>query len=256
MNQATQVLIFALFAATGEGGSACADDTRPAFEVASVKPDQSQTGIDRVQNSNGSLMIVNVSLKRIIGLAYGVDDGQDYLFSGPEWLDSERFDISAKYPLETPRADYLLMFQRLLDERFGLRLHHESRPFTAYALTVAKGGSKLRPTPNAGAYRFSVQKGHASGFSITMPMLAGRLSRPGFELDRRVVDMTGLTGAFDFTLDWSPNGAASDDPADAPAGPSLFTALQEQLGLKLELRKNMPLEVLVVDHAEKVPAAN
>jgi uncharacterized protein (TIGR03435 family) len=221
-----------------------------------VRPDRSETGVDRVQNSNGSLIIVNVSLKRIIGLAYGIPDGQDYLFSGPEWLDSERFDVSAKYPAETPHADFLLMFQRLLDERFALRLHHESRPVTAYALTVAKGGPKLRATPNVGAYRFSVQKGHASGFSLTLPMLADRLSRPAFGLDRRVVDMTGLTGAFDLTLDWSPSGSASDNPVDVPAGPSLFTALQEQLGLKLELRKNIPLDVLVVDHADKVPTAN
>jgi uncharacterized protein (TIGR03435 family) len=231
-------------------------DSRPAFDVAAVKADRSGTGVDRIQNSNGSLIIVNVSLKRCIGLAYGIEDGRDYLFSGPEWLDSERFDISAKYPPGTRRADSLLMLQRLLDERFGLRLHHESREFTVYALIVAKNGPKLPASPDSGAYRFSVQQGHAAGFALSMPMLADRLSRPAFHLDRQVVDMTGLAGTFDIALSWSPDASGSDVQTDGAAGPSLFTALQEQLGLKLELRKNIPFDVLVVDHAEKVPGAN
>jgi len=230
-----------------------AADSRPAFEVASVKPDKSTTGVDRVENSNGPFIIINVSLKRCIGLAYGIEDGRDYLFSGPDWLDSERFDISAKYPPEISRADSLLMFRRLLEERFGLRVHHESRPFTAYALTVAKGGPKVHVSPDPGGYRFRAQNGHATGFSISMPMLADRMSRPDFGLDRRVVDLTGLSGVFDFELNWRPDGSPSDVQADSP---SLFTALQEQLGLRLELRKNIPLDVLVVDHAERVPAGN
>ena len=233
-----------------------AADSRPAFDVASVKIDKSTTGIDRVENSHGNLIIVNVSLKRCIGLAYGIEDGKDYLFAGPEWLDSEHFDISAKYPAETSHADYLLMFQRLLDERFALRFHRETREFTAYALTVAKNGPKIHPSPTPGAYRFSVQPGRATGYSLSMSMFADRLARPAFHLDRKVVDLTGLEGVFDVTLNWSPEASLSDASTDAPSGPSLFTALQEQLGLKLELRKNIPLSVLVVDHANRVPAEN
>ena len=219
----------------------------PSFDVASMKPDHSTTGVDRINNANGSLIIVNVSLKRLIGLAYGIEDGNDFLFAGPEWLDSANFDISAKYPPETSHADFLLMFQRLLADRLGLRIHHETREFTAYALTVAKGGSKLRETQNPGPYRFRLQNGQATGFSISMSMLAGRLSRQDVGLDRRVLDMTNLPGLYDIVLNWSP---------DQTVGPSLFTALQEQLGLKLDLRKNIPLNVLVVDHAEKLPAEN
>lgn len=244
------ILCLATMSLCSEAGSG------PAFEVASVKPDKSTTGVDRLQNSNGSLIIVNVALKRCIGLAYGIEDGRDYLLSGPEWLESERFDISAKYPPETPKADFQLMLQKLLEERFGLRTHHETREFAAYAMVVAKGGPKLQEAASPGAYRFSAQPGRATGFSISMPMLAARLRRTPFSLDRQVVDMTGLYGVYDFTLTWSPDGAASARPSDSPEGPSLFTAIQEQLGLKLEFRKSIPLDVLVIDHVERVPVAN
>jgi uncharacterized protein (TIGR03435 family) len=227
-------------------------DTRPAFEVASVKPDKSETGVDRIKNAKGSLIIENVSFKRCIGMAYGIPDGRDYLFSGPDWLDAERFDISAKFPPETPDPDFLLMLQRLLAERFDLRLHHETREFSAYALVIGKSGPKVHAAaaPDA-SYMFTARSGHASGSSISMPAFADRLSRPAFQLDRPVVDFTGLKGTFDLTLDWSLVGAQVDDTT----GPSIFTAIQEQLGLKLEPRK-IPLDVLIVDHANKVPTEN
>jgi uncharacterized protein (TIGR03435 family) len=212
------------------------------FEVASVKSDKSQTGVDRIKFSKGSLMIENVSLKRCIGMAYGIEDGRNYLLSGPEWIDSERFDILAKFPPETPEREVPLMLQSLLAERFNLAVHRETRQFSAYALVIAKGGAKLHPAEAPqGSYRFKALAGHATGFSISMPMFADRLSRPDFQLDRRVVDFTGLEGTFDIKLDW-------DDA-------SIFTAIQEQLGLKLEARK-VPLEVLVVDRVNRVPTAN
>jgi uncharacterized protein (TIGR03435 family) len=227
----------------------------PAFEVASVKPDKSETGVDRVEASNGSLIIVNVSLKRLIGMAYGVAEGRDYLFSGPDWMDSERFDISAKFPPETANPDVLLMLRRLLDERFALKLHRESKEFAVYALVVAKGGSKLRPAARQGPYEFRVQGGHAAGNSLSMPQFADRLSRPAFQLGRQVVDFTGLTGTFDLTLDWRLQQSQSENQTDDLALPSIFSALSEQLGLKLESRR-VPLDVLVVDHAVKVPTPN
>src|SRR5256885_1456979 len=130
-------LAYAFFGIIGLASCATLEpaDSRPAFDVASVKPNKSGTGVDRLRFSNGSLIVVNVSLKRCVGFAYGIEDGNDYLFSGPDWLDSLQFDISAKYPPETSQGDFLLMFQRLLDERFGLRVHHETREFNAYALT-------------------------------------------------------------------------------------------------------------------------
>jgi uncharacterized protein (TIGR03435 family) len=211
-----------------------------SFEVASVKPDKSGTGVDRIRILPGSLIIENVSLKRCIGMAYGVAEGRDYLFSGPDWLDSENFDISAKF---SPGSDALIMLQHLLAERFGLVFHREVRQFSAYALVVAKNGPKLHASEAPeGSYRFRAQGGHAEGFSISMGMLADRLSKPDFQLDRKVVDFTELKGTFDLKLDWSAEG------------PSIFTAIQE-LGLKLEARK-VPLEVFVVDRVSRVPTAN
>ena len=220
-----------------------------SFDVASVKPDKSQTGVDRIKVLKGSLIIENVSLKRCIGMAYGIAEGRDYLFSGPDWLDSEHFDILAKFPEETPEPEVLAMLQNLLKERFHFAFHGETRELNAYALVIGKGGPKLKPSAAPeGSYRFKALGGHAVGSSISMGMLADRLSRPDFQLDRRVVDLTGLKGAFDFTLDWCPMSVDAD-------GPSIFTALQEQLGLKLEARK-VPLEVMVVDRVNRVPAAN
>ncbi len=231
-------------------------DGRPAFEVASLKPAKSETGVDRIQRSGGNLIIENVSLKRLIGMAYGVAEGRDYLFSGPGWMDSERFDIHAKFPPETTEPRVLLMLQRrLLDERFKLKLHREPRQFSVYALVLDKRGPKLRPTTTPGPYRFSAQSGHAVGASLSMAQFADRLSRPVFQLDRQVVDFTGLEGTFDLTLDWQQENLQQDAQADGPDRGSIFSALPEQLGLKLEPRK-LSLDVLVVDGGVKVPAEN
>ena len=224
----------------------------PEFEVASVKRDLSETGVDRVRISKGDVVIQNVSLKRLISMAYGIPDSREYLLSGPDWLDSERFDISAKYPPETPDEGVLPMLQKLLGERFGLAVHHETRQISGYALVVGKGGPKLHPAAKPDPLpMFRALPGHASGASASMPDLADRLSRAPFQLDRPVVDFTGLTGRFDLTLEWSPVDASGENAA----GPSVFTAIEEQLGLRLEPRK-MPLEVLVVDRANRVPAEN
>lgn len=227
-------------------------DARPAFEVASVKPDTSRTGVDRIVRNDGSWIIDNVSLKRLIGMAYGVAEGRDYLFKGPDWLDSEDFDISARFPLGTSDSQVLLMLQRLLDERFKLKLHRESREFSAYALVVDKRGSKLLATASPGPYRFSVRAGHAVGASLSMAQFADRLSR---QVDRQVIDFTGLTGQYDLTLDFKPETESAQSPDTGSDRPSIFSALPEQLGLRLEPRR-VALDVLVVDAAAKVPVDN
>jgi uncharacterized protein (TIGR03435 family) len=240
-------------------------DARPAFDVASVKGDKSETGVDRIkfpgcggcgsQISKGSLIIENVSLKRIIGMAYGVAEGRDYLLSGPDWFDSERFDIHAKFPPESASSEMLLMLQRLLDERFQLKLHREAREFSVYALVAGKAGPKLQRSPNQeGPYQFSSRGGHAIGVRVTMQQFAGRLSRPDFQLGRQIVDFTGLTGTFDLALDWRPESDQVESLND-DSRPSIVAALAEQLGLKLEPRK-VSRDVLVVDHALKVPIEN
>ena len=234
------------------GLMAQAFDPRPTFEVASLRSDKSQSGVDRIKRTEGSWIIENVSLKRLIGMAYGVADGRDYLLKGPDWMDAENFDISAKFPPGTPDSQILLMLQRLLDERLGLKLHREPREFSAYALVVDSRGSKLRPTATPGPYRFSARGGHAEGRSVTLAQFADRLAK---QVGRQVVDFTGLTGQFDLTLDWRPEGEPADKPDASSDRPSIFAALPEQLGLKLEPRK-ISLEVLVVDTAEKVPVGN
>jgi uncharacterized protein (TIGR03435 family) len=247
----TAVLLIAVCSLFGQ-----AVDTRPAFEVASVKPDRSGTGVDRIQHSQGRLIIENVSLKRLIGMAHGVPEGREYLLSGPNWLDSENFDIAATFPPETANPGVLVMLQRLLEERFQLKLHRETKEFSAYALVVAKGGPKLHPAVRqGGAYKFSAQAGHAVASSLTMAQLADRLSRPAFQLDRQVVDYTGLTGTYDLTLDWRVETAQIENQTDTTDRPSIFSALTEQLGLSLERRK-VALDVLVVDHANRAPTEN
>jgi uncharacterized protein (TIGR03435 family) len=227
-------------------------DTRPTFEVASLKPDKSGTGVDRIKRFPGSWIIENVSLKRLIGMAYGVAEGTDYLFKGPDWWDTENFDISAKFPPDTPDSQALLMLQHLLDERFKLKLHHESREFSVYALVVDKRGSKVRLSATPGPYKFSARGGHGVGISVTMAQFANRIAK---EVGRPVVDFTGLTGQFDLTLDWKPEGDQQENPDVTSDRPSIFSALPEQLGLKLEARK-VSLDVLVVDAGVKVPLEN
>jgi uncharacterized protein (TIGR03435 family) len=214
---------------------------QPAFDVASVKPDTSETGVSRLKIGNGSVIIENVSLRRLISTAYGIPDSRQYLLSGPDWLESEHFDISAKYNPAIKDDDVPPMLLSLLTERFKLAAHREARQISGYAMVIGRNGSKLKPavSPQPG---FLTLAGHAEGTSVSMPDLADRLSRATFQLDRPVVDFTGLTGRYDLALDWAPT-----DP--------IFSAIEEQLGLKLEARK-LPLEVLIVDHADKMPAAN
>jgi uncharacterized protein (TIGR03435 family) len=193
-------------------------DTRPAFDVATVKINNSGTGVDRIRNNGGSLLIENVSLKRLIGMAYDIPEWQNYLFSGPEWLDSECFDIQARFPPDTPDDRFRLMFQRLLEEQFRMALHREPREFSVLALVPGKARREnltLHPAAApGGAYKFKASGGHAAGTSISMSMLAGRLSRPDFGLGRPVVDFTGLPGTYDLTLDWRPESGQ-----DASANP-------------------------------------
>ncbi len=241
--------------------SASHADSRPAFEVASIKPNKSGTGVDRIKNNGGILLIENVSLKRLIGMAYDIPEWQSYLLSGPNWLDSENFDVQARFPADTPPPRFLQMFQRLLEERFRMTTRRAPKEFSVLALVRVTGKNEapaLHPaaSPN-GAYRFKAVNGHATGFSISMSMLAGRLSRPDFGLDRPVLDYTGLPGTFDLTLDWKAERNLDGAPAAAGSGSeaSIFDAIKEQLGLKLEPRK-VSLDVLVIDRANKVPTEN
>ncbi len=227
----------------------------PAFEVASIKPNRSGGGGSSIRGSAGLITMENVPLRKLTLWAYGIADDREYMLSGPDWLGTERFDIQARFPADTPPEQVRQMAQSMLAERFQLALHREIRRLPMYALVVAKGGTKLRAVGD-GAARTSAGRGRLEATRISIGKLADLLARL---TGQPVTDETNLKGVFDFTLEWSPDETQkmnADEPvAAAPTGPSLFSALQEQLGLKLEGRKG-PVEVLVIDHMEKTPTAN
>lgn len=253
----------------------------PAFEVVSIKPNKSTDNRRMMMNSPGMFQATGVTLHELIRLAYEVQDRQ--ITGGPSWLNSDRFDIEAKLldggDMRTMNQDQRqaemdrrrLMLQAMLADRFQLKINRETKDLPIYALVVAKNGPKLKQVqqpvmPPEGARRGAGQlrmgRGELSGQAVSISFLAQGLSN---QLDRPVIDQTGLKGAYDFTIQWTPdiqgptpNGPSDAVPDSAPppdsSGPSIFTVIQEQLGLKLEATKG-PVEVLVIDHAEK-PSEN
>jgi uncharacterized protein (TIGR03435 family) len=221
------------------------------FEVVSVKPSKSASNSSNMHSDQGRLTATNASLRNLIIMAYGL---KDYQLDGPEWLRTDRYDIAAKFPEELPifgekyQSALGSMVQAMLVKRFGLAVHRESRTFPVYALTVMKSGIKFKKVPDSGSHDYNNNNRHFDGKCIPMPTFADFLAR---RMEAPVLDTTELKGYYDFTVDWSPETAA-DDP---PQGPTLAVAIQEQLGLKLEARK-APIDVVVVDHAERTPTEN
>ena len=223
-----------------------------AFDVASVKPNRSGSGSSSSNSHDGVYTATNESLKSLIQMAYRV---RDYRIAGPDWLNSERFDIAAKPPAGSKDADLGLMMQSMLLERFKLALHRETKEFPVYGLLVAKNGPKFKEVEDVGGNHTNSNRGRFIGDRCSMANLAAYLAR---QMDRPVVDMTGLAGVFDLKLNFTPESALAgreDNKADTEAYPPLLTAIQEQLGLKLEPKK-APIEILVIDHLEKVPTEN
>lgn len=248
----------------------------PAYEVASIKPDKSGTGMMMLRYTPVGLSARNIPLGELIRGAYKVEAKQ--VLGAPGWLNSERYDIEAK--VSTSDTDALhnlspdqrrLMLQPLLADRFQLKVHTEVRDLPVLALVVAKDGLKLHeakpgdtypngikvPDGHGGAGMMRMEPGQLTAQGLPLSSLAGLLSG---QLGQLVQDETGLTGKYDFTLKWTPDerggpgGLRPDDVAPDSSGPSIFTAIHEQLGLKLESRK-APVEVLVIDHVER-PSEN
>jgi uncharacterized protein (TIGR03435 family) len=219
------------------------------FDVATVKPSPPPEGdlinINPGSFRNGRLIFVNASLSDCLKLAWGlVSDEQ---LSGPDWIKSKsvRFDIVAVPPPNTSAEEIPAMLQTLLAERLKLVVHHEQKVTRWLALVVAKNGPKMeRPKPDA-PYASQLWLGRIIGSNMTMLSLARFISRSE---RNTVLDQTGLTGAWSVRLEWSPPDASA-------TGPSIFTAVEEQLGLRLESRRG-PLDVLVVDHADQTPSEN
>jgi bla regulator protein blaR1 len=224
----------------------------PAFEVASVRENKSpELAMGGGAVRGGRYAITNVPLANLIQNAYRV---QPYQLSGaPEWIRTTRYDITAKAEESTTFDEVQLMVRTLLKERFKLASHFETKEGPVYKLVTARNGPKIKPAQDPrGWTRYA--SGRIETHNMTMPMLAFTLAGP--YLERPVTDETGLTGAFEFTLEWTPDRlwSVEDGPPPDPSGPSIFTAVQEQLGLRLEPARG-PVEHLVIDHVEK-PAEN
>lgn len=222
-----------------------------AFEVASVKPVKAgqARGPSFLFTQGGGLQVTNGTLKGLIEMAYDVRDFQ--ISGGPGWVNSEGYDIVAKSASGNPDGaipETRRKLQGLLMERFQLSVHRETKELPIYALAVGKNGSKLAEAGAAGGTNSGIRTdcGQMTGMKATMTNLAYTLSR---QLSHPVLDRTSLTGKYDFQLVWTPDTAC---PAPTE-GPSIFTALQEQLGLKLETTKG-PVEIIVIDRAEKAAA--
>jgi uncharacterized protein (TIGR03435 family) len=212
--------------------------------------------------TNGMYIASNVTLTNLMQYsAYGIP--QRRIVNGPKWLYETRFDIQAKMDSATLEQTQKMsnterrsvvrgMFQRLLAERFKMATHWETRELPVYVLVTAKDGAKLQTTmlTDSGTH-ISSERGTLTAKGVTMADLARTLTQEsGNELGRDVVDKTDLPGRYDVELKWTPTDS---DPSAEP-GPSIFTAVQEQLGLRLESTKG-PVEVLVVDRIE-MPSEN
>jgi uncharacterized protein (TIGR03435 family) len=255
----------------------------PAWDVSTVKPSSPDARVSMFNATPDGIKITNVPLVEMVRRAFGLEPDRVIAGTGMAKINGN-FDIEAKVaPEDAPKLKTLTMEQRrqmmvaLLEERCGLKYHHETRALPFYELVVAKGGIKMQaskpdadgPNPGPltaqrpGKHTAMMRRGHiestGTGMSGLVRMLSGQLGRT-------VVDKTGLTGDFDYKLDWTPDDTASamtkssnPGPGDNTtsqdaAGPSLFTALEEQLGLKLESTKG-PVDVIVIDQLEQ-PTAN
>jgi uncharacterized protein (TIGR03435 family) len=256
---------------------------RPEFEVASVKPNTSGRNLINVRPPvGGRFTATNVRLKMLIGLAYNVKSFE--ISGGPAWIESDGYDINAKAADTNTNLDQLRpMLQTLLEDRFQLKVHRETKEMPVYALMFAKNGSRLPEAKDGGCVKMGpdsplppppapgqLPPTLCGGFlrapnllqagKVDMKQLVNVLSDL---LARPVTDKTGFTGTFDVKLEFSQEGTsfgggfggggialAGGPPPGDDSKPSIFTALQDQLGLKLESQKG-PGEILVIDHAEK-----
>jgi len=218
----------------------------PQFEVATIRPSAGGPGGFAPGVRNGRFYTTESSLKTLIGYAYLIPDIQ---ISGPGWIDSQFFDITATLPAGSTPDQAPPMLRALLEERFHLKSHREMVEMNYYALTIGKDGTKLKelipgepiPTPKFGPDRppsTLMTNGTVADFAA---FLAKTMGRP-------ILDKTGLAGRFHILLQYTP-------PSSTLPGPDILTAMQEQLGLKLEAQKG-PVDILKVDSADKAPTDN
>ena len=254
-------LTLMLFAATAAFAQPAATPA-PAFDVASVKVSQpgaagERRGRENIQVSPGTVTMRNVSLKASIRWAWHVTE---YQVTGPDWLDSQRYEIAGKAAGPATEEQLRVMMQALLQERFKLALHRQTKELSAYLLVVGKNGPKVHESTTEGEARIDINQRQLS-VSVQRTPVSRLVDMMSNMLRAPVIDMTGLTGRYDITLNvakYAADMAARGQSIEsAPADPQALISmiLQEEFGLKLEAKK-MPLDVLIVDHAEKSPVEN
>jgi uncharacterized protein (TIGR03435 family) len=231
----------------------------PAFEAASIKPGSPGRAGGGLNLFPARIRIVNASLKFCVQVAWNVKDFQVSGATG--WMDGDRYDIDAVAASPFKEGEYRTMLQALMADRFGLVIHRETQDKAGYALVAGRNGPKLPPPVEGPDILFGrTPSGDITlkATSASMNQLAGVLSST---LGATVVDRTGIEGRFDVSLQYTPDPATQPlmtksgvpvppPPSDAASGPSIFSALQGTLGLKLEARK-VPVEVIVIDHANR-----
>lgn len=252
---ARHTLIFAAFSALLP---VVAQQTTARFEVASIRLNRSGEPRYGVSPKGSRFTATNMNLFALVQWAYEMEDFR--VSGGPPWLKSDRFDIAAEAAGAQSIAQFRWLLQQLLRDRFQLEVHRQSKELAIYELAVAKGGVKLKearcvgtpgPTNPCGGTTGS-NRGNLVGRAVPMATLAKDLSGM---LGRPVLDKTVLKGEYDFNLTWTPDETSGRGPGDPDApppisdGPSLFTAMQEQLGLTLRSGKGV-IDVLVIDRAE------
>ena len=224
----------------------------PEFEAVSIHVVDPHAAGDSSRESMSSFpsnlfTVRSTPLAFLIQLAYKVE-GQEHIAAMPGWMESQQYDVTAKVEgaqqltLEEMRP----LLQRLLERRFHLAAHRETRMVSGFDLVVAKGGPRLKPSADGSQVSARVQPNRLTATHIDLKHFAGILAH---HADQPVIDKTGVAGVYDFTLAYAPSN-------DANSGlPDFFTALQEQLGLKLEPGK-VPVEFLVIDHVDRIPTEN
>ena len=284
------VLIAPRLSAQPSAQAPASAEGRPAFDAASIKPSTSGNQGTFLGGPAGEFYrATSVTARVLIATAYldGFPPQTQLVLGGPGWIDSEHFDIEARAEASSDREQKRLMLQSLLEDRFKLVLHHETRQLSIYALVLSKPGKtgpqltphsgqakctdasagQAPPQPGpgeampafCGGFFMSAKPGELreTGNGVTVEMLGKQLIQ---FLDHTMVDRTGLTGLFDFTLEFAPQVGPGSRPApdatasDPSSAPTIFVALQQQLGLKLEPRKG-PVDMLVIDHVEE-PSPN
>jgi uncharacterized protein (TIGR03435 family) len=261
MSRTSLTLILAVFSF---GAARAQSPAPPTFDVASLKPSPS-TGADLININLGNLnhgvvTLANTTLSECIQYSYGlVSEDQ---INGPDWIRDRglRVDITAKTSPDTPLDQVRLMMQALLAQRFHLEIHREPKPLRHFDLTVSKKGPKL-PESQEGApvHPSTYNRGRLFYDHLPIHTLAVLLSR---QLKQPVLDLTGLPGFYDVHLEWTPDDMSPKEAQlqdalrnNGPALPDIFHAIEQQLGLRLEPSKT-PIDILIVDHADKVPIAN